>query len=151
MFSRNNPTGLIYINRLCPLTGVWTVSRFLVCYMQLSLLPYKGICADFFFNILFQCALRSFIRKGQTFSTFKIFTLLLMIAINFWFCTIGFIRLQKTLFVYLSLSLFTSPLFQGRGAEKCQLTCKPNVQLFEFEKNRKQNIILCVHFHMCWN
>ena len=59
-------------------------------------------------------------------------------------------------FVFRKPSLFISPCLSsplpcsrgGRGAEKCQLTCKPNVQLFKFEKNRKQNIILCVHFHM---
>ena len=119
---------------------------FSMLYATISFALQRYMCRFFFF---ISVCLRSFIRKGQTFSTFKIFTLLLMIAINFRFCTIAFIRLQKTLFVYLSLSLFTSPLFQGRGAEKCQLTCKPNVQLFEFEKNRKQNIILCVHFHMC--
>ena len=53
--------------------------------------------------------------------------------------------------LYRSLSLFSPlPCSRGGGVKKWQLPCKrPNVQLFEFEKNRKQNIILCVFISTC--
>ena len=114
---------------------------FSMLYATISFAFQRSMCSFIF--ILFQCACEASSEKGKTLSTFKIFTLLLIIAINIRFCTIAFTRLQKTLFVYLS-SLFPSPLVQGGG---CQLPYES--QLFEFEKNRKQNIILCVHFHMC--
>ena len=122
---------------------------FIMLYATLSFAFQRYMCRFLFY---FSVLAKLHPKKGKTSSTFKIFTLLLMIAIIIRFCTIAFIRLQKTLFTDISLSLFSPlPCSRGRGAvKKWQLPCKrPNVQLFEFEKNRKQNIILCVHFHMC--
>ena len=139
MFSRNNPTG---ISPLSLDRGLNCFQIFSMLYATISFALQRYMCRFF---ILFQCACEASSEKGKTLSTFKIFTLLLMLAINIRFCTIAFIRLQKTLFVYLSLYLLPSPLFQGGGG-RCQLLYES--QLFEFEKNRKQNINLCVHFQM---
>ena len=92
---------------------------FIMLYATLSFAFQRYMCRFLFY---FSVLAKLHPKKGKTSSTFKIFTLLLMIAIIIRFCTIAFIRLQKTLFVYLSLSLVTSPLFQG-GGKKCQLPC----------------------------
>ena len=115
---------------------------FSLLYATISFAFQRSMCSFIF--ILFQCACEASSEKGKTLSTFKIFTLLLIIAINIRFCTIAFICLQKTLFVYLSLSLLPSPLFQKGGGAK-NVSYRTNVQLFEF-KNRKQNIIFVCSF-----
>jgi hypothetical protein len=96
-----------------------------------------------FIFILFQCACEASSEKGKTLSTFKIFTLLLIIAINIRFCTIAFTRLQKTLFVYLS-SLFPSPLFQGGGMSVT--VRKPIVRIRE--KQKAEHYFVCAFPHV---
>ena len=99
---------------------------FRMLYATISFALQRYMCRFFFFFV--SVCLRSFIRKGQTFSTFKIFTLLLMIAINFRFCTmLSFVFRKPSLLPCLS-----SPLPCSRGG--CQLPYES--QLFEFEKNR---------------
>ena len=126
---------------------------FRMLYATISFALQRYMCRFFFFFV--SVCLRSFIRKGQTFSTFKIFTLLLMIAINIRFCTIVYIRLQKTLFVYpsvsLSLSLFTSPLFQGGGGVR---KMSVNVQtecaiVWIREKQKAEHYFVCSFPHAC--
>ena len=118
---------------------------FRMLYATISFALQRYMCRFFFFVSV---CLRSFIRKGQTFSTFKIFTLLLMIAINFRFCTIAFIRLQKTLFVYLSLSLFTSPLFQGGGG-KMSVNVQTECAIVRIrEKQKAEHYFVCSFPHV---
>ena len=141
MFIRNNPTGFIYQPPL-------SLDRGLNCFQIFSML-YATISFAIFYFI--SVCLRSFIRKRK--NAFNLQNIYVTADNRYQYPILHrcFHSSSENPLCLSLLSLFPSPLFQGggRGCKKCQLPCeRPNVQLFEFEKNRKQNIILCVHFHM---
>ena len=116
---------------------------FSMLYATISFAFQRSMCSFIF--ILFQCACEASSEKGKTLSTFKIFTLLLIIAINIRFCTIAFICLQKTLFVYLSsLSL---PLSLVPGGWGMSVTVrKPIVRIRE--KQKAEHYFVCAFPHV---